>query len=226
MSPSRAAAPRPAVTATKRTVLLLTPPLLLASTYLMYAQLAEIMDLRVAYLTGFLFYWCGWCLALPLWILGPAGVRQLFQNPTRPLGRRSWVGLLLLVAPPAAGYATIAPVVFPGAGPLVVSVSALIAVINGTLEELLWRGAFPVAFPTNQWLGCLYPSLGFGIWHLAPQVIFPNQMPGGRISLVASAIVLGLMWGWVAWRTRSIRWTTLSHVLMDFSGLGGRVYLG
>ena len=36
--------------------------------------------------------------------------------------------------------------------------------------------------------------------------------------------VLGLMWGWAAFATGSILWTTISQVLFDFSGLGGRVY--
>jgi membrane protease YdiL (CAAX protease family) len=42
---------------------------------------------------------------------------------------------------------------------------------------------------------------------------------------VGAAAMSGLQWGWVAWRTGSIRWTTVSHVLFDFSGLGARLYL-
>ncbi len=91
---------------------------------------------------------------------------------------------------------------------------------------MLWRGAYTAVFPDSLWFGYILPSIGFGVWHLAPQVIFANQMPGGALSLAGFAIGLGLMWGWVAWRSRSIRWTTLSHILMDFSGLGGRIYLG
>lgn len=69
-------------------------------------------------------------------------------------------------------------------------------------------------------------ALGFGVWHYAPQSIFPNHYPGGSTSLVLFAAVLGLMWGWVAHRTGSIRLTAVSHVLLDFSGLSALLYLG
>jgi len=66
--------------------------------------------------------------------------------------------------------------------------------------------------------------VGFAVWHFAPQSVFPNPRPGATVSLVVAAGIVGLMWGWVAHKTKSIRWTTLSHILFDFSGLGGRVY--
>ncbi len=44
--------------------------------------------------------------------------------------------------------------------------------------------------------------------------------------MVLFAAVLGLMWGWVAHRTGSIRLTAVSHVLLDFSGLSALLYLG
>ena len=39
-------------------------------------------------------------------------------------------------------------------------------------------------------------------------------------------IFLALLWGHVARRTGSIRWTCAAHVLFDFSGLGARLYVG
>jgi membrane protease YdiL (CAAX protease family) len=63
----------------------------------------------------------------------------------------------------------------------------------------------------------------FGLWHLAPQSRIQASNPGGSTAFVAVAIVLGLGWGWVARRTGSIRWVVVSHVLLDFGGLGAPI---
>jgi membrane protease YdiL (CAAX protease family) len=55
--------------------------------------------------------------------------------------------------------------------------------------------------------------------------VIPNRSPGGSLSLVVVAIVLGLLWGWVPYQTGSIVWVAVSHTLFGFSGLGGRVYV-
>jgi len=74
--------------------------------------------------------------------------------------------------------------------------------------------------------GYLYPAVGFALWHLVPQSIHPSRMRGGTKSFLAGAFFIGLGHGWVAWRTRSIRWTVLTHILTDFLGLGGLIYFG
>jgi membrane protease YdiL (CAAX protease family) len=100
----------------------------------------------------------------------------------------------------------------------------LIALVNGSLEELLWRGAYVSVFPESWFFGLFYPAIGFAVWHFAPQAVFPSRAPGGNLALVVVAGLVGLMWGWVALQSGSILWTTVSHVLFDFSGLGARVY--
>jgi hypothetical protein len=63
------------------------------------------------------------------------------------------------------------------------------------------------------------------VWHFAPQSVFRSKAPGGNVSLVVVAGLVGLMWGWVAWSSGSILWVTVSHVPFDFSGLGGKIYV-
>ena len=72
--------------------------------------------------------------------------------------------------------------------------------------------------------GYLYPAVGFGFWHLAPLSIVPSTMSGGSLYFAIFAVVLGLAFGWVALSTGSIRWTTVSHALLDFAGLGTLIY--
>ena len=98
-----------------------------------------------------------------------------------------------------------------------IATAATVAEINAPLEELLWRASYAELWPDNPWLGYVWPSIGFALWHLAPQVIHPSRMGSGRYT--AASLALGLSWGYVAWTNRSVRWTTLSHVLTDGSGI-------
>jgi uncharacterized protein len=207
-------------------VLVLTPPFLLLSTYFAYRFLAGRLGPRWGYLAGFLFYWLAWCLALPLVLLGPQGFLDLFRLQGTGLGDPWWLGLIALLIPLLLGYGYAFPQALgrrPGWNVLLAS--AILALINGTLEEVLWRGTYVAVFPNKWLLAILFPALGFGLWHLAPQAVHPNTAPGGRWSLVAVAAVMGLLWGWVAYSSGSIVWTTVSHILFDFTGLGGRLYL-
>lgn len=210
--------------ATSKIALIAAPPLLLASTHLCFQGFVALWGPRLGYFAGFLFYWLGWCLLFPLWILGRRGLGGLFRRPQPPFGRPAWLGALFLLLPLALGYGYAFPRALPRADWIILLSSAGIALVNGVLEEVLWRGTYVRVFPDSWWWGYAYPALGFGVWHLAPQSVFPNTAPGGNLSLVAVAVVVGLLWGWVVKRSGSIRWATLSHILFDFSGLGGRIY--
>jgi membrane protease YdiL (CAAX protease family) len=92
------------------------------------------------------------------------------------------------------------------------------AVCNALTEELFWRGVYVRLFPDDAIRGYLYPALAFGAWHIIPQSVVP--FGGGSTALVLGACFIGLGYGWVAWRTGSIRWTTLAHIGTDAMGIG------
>lgn len=209
-----------------RKALLVMPLVLLLTTYLAFQEFVTWLGFKAGYFAGFAFYWAVWGLLFPLWALGGQGLRTLFRDVRPRLGKPGWVGAVLLALPPLLAGLTVFPAKLPQATPLVVLVSFVLALVNGTLEEVLWRGAYIKAFSDRVGLGYLYPSLGFALWHLAPQAVHPIAMPGGVAAFIAGALFLGLCWGWVAWRTGSIRWTVVSHVFTDFLGLGALVYLG
>jgi membrane protease YdiL (CAAX protease family) len=209
----------------RRVTLLVMPPALLASMSAVYRVAPTRLGARRGYLIGFLCYWVGWCALFPLWLLGRGGLRDLFRDTRPRLGRPAWVGLACLLVPPSVGAGFALPSAIRHASRRVVVASALIAIVNAVGEETLWRGTFRRLFPDRILLGHLYPAVGFALWHYAPQSVFPNRAPGGGHSLVAVAGAFGLLWGWLVQRTGSLRWTTLSHLLLDFSGLGARLYL-
>jgi membrane protease YdiL (CAAX protease family) len=212
---------------TKREIALLgAPPALLATTLLSYNVLVAAFGLKLGYFLGFHFYWIFWCLIFPLWVLGLQGLRRLFRDARPRFGRPAWLRLAFLLLPLIVGYGYEFPLVLPHATPGIVLASAAIALVNATAEEVLWRGTYAAVFPGRAILGYLYPAVGFALWHLAPQSVFASTAPGGAALFVLVSLLFGLTWSWVAWRTGSIRWTTLSHVLLHFSGLGALFYFG
>ena len=205
-------------------VLLVVPLAVLISMLLVFALFAKLFGTKAGYLAAFIFYWLIWCLIFPLWILGGEGLRHLFRRVTEPLGKPALLGFILLVLPPLLAGTTAFRVNVVRADLAIFLVSLALALVNGTLEEILWRGTYTTAFPNHLLFGYLFPAFGFAVWHLAPQVVHPSSMPGGITAFIFGALFLGLCWGWVAWRTNSILLTVLSHVLTDFLGLGALVY--
>lgn len=207
------------------TALVILPLVLLVTTYAAFNLFAAWFGFQLGYLFGFVFKWVFWCFVVPLAIVGASGLKELFRAPASPAGNPAWLGWALLVLPLVMSFGYAFPRALPYATVGIVLVSAVIAIVNGTLEEVLWRGTYVYAFGGRPFWAWVYPSLGFGIWHLAPQSLTQASNPGGSVAFVAVAIALGLGWGWVAWRTRSIRWVVVSHVLLDFGGLGALIYL-
>lgn len=187
----------PAFTA-RQLVLLATPPILLASSYAAFKGLAAWLGPARGYLGGFLFYWVIWCGLLPLWAVGGDGLRALFADVRPRFGQPAWLGVLFLLLPALAAYASTFPARLREASLTVVAASILFSLVNGTLEEVLWRGTYVAAFPDSWLWGVVYPSIGFGLWHLAPQAIVPSRMRGGAIAFSLLAILLGAPYGWVA----------------------------
>ncbi len=92
-----------------------------------------------AYFGGFLFYWLVWCLLIPISLLGPAAVIDLFR-PIAPFGEPWWLGAACLIAPPLIALSTIFPRELRRADRVVIASSIGLAIVNGTLEEVPGRG--------------------------------------------------------------------------------------
>jgi uncharacterized protein len=210
----------------RRIALISAPVLVLGTQYGLYQGLAIALGPRLGYLSAFAIYWIGWCALFPLWAVGWGGIRAMF-GPARPrFGQPAWLGILALGMPLVLGYAVAFPRALADATPGVVLASLGIACVNATGEEILWRGLYRWMFPGRTWLGLVWPTIGFGAWHLAPQSVRVNTMPGGAWSFVLVAGIFGLGWAWLVQRSGSIRWTTAAHILFDFAGLGALLYAG
>src|SRR5689334_15846680 len=155
-------------------MLVAAPVLVLATMYPLFILLGALLSARLGYFVGFVVYWLGWCLAFPLWVHGRAGVASMFRAVPGGLGRPAWVGALCLGLPAAMALLYVLPGTLPRATGRVVAASIALAAVNAAGEEVLWRGTYARAFPGARWLGYAWPALGFGLWHFAPQTVFPN----------------------------------------------------
>lgn len=201
--------------ATRRTLVAFLPLVLPVGMAGVFA-LTTRRQARAGYRVGFAVYW-GACTTIALALLGGRRTRELFSRP-RPLPRPRWLALACLAVPPLGGVAT---QLVPAIGKLdgrTLSVSAALATVNASAEELVWRGVPAAFYPDDPLRGWLLPALGFTAWHLVPLAAAGSmrRAPG----LVGGAALIGLGYGWVAWRTRSLRWTLPPHLVTDASGVG------
>lgn len=173
---------------------------------------------RVAHLLGMVSYWVV-LLVLSLAFLGKTGLWGVLRSRAAP---DALLGVLLVVPVVLAfGFGPFAKRI-PSITPMVLLLSAVLALVNASLEELFWRGVYVDSF-SGLWSAWLVPAMGFAIWHSAPLSVIPYKK--GSVPFVLSALLLGLCWGFVAFKMKSIEWTIASHVLVDFSGFGALFYL-
>lgn len=203
---------------------LIVPIVLVVSMFWCFQTFSRRFADPMGYLLGFGVYWLFWCLLIPIILLG--GIRPLFElfQPFPAFNELSWKTHLLLWW----------PVVFPlffmfiprlmKANAAILAASILLGIVIGLTEEILWRGVYMRLFPGNVWLNLVYPSLMFALWHLAPQSVVANRMPGGAFSFVAYALLLGVSYALTVYQTKSIAWCTIAHIVHDTLGLGGFAY--
>jgi hypothetical protein len=199
----------------RRAFLLCAPIALPLLMWPVFVLLPRLLGTRPGYFAGFVVWWA--CCAA--FALACGSLR--FTARAAPLRAST---LVLLLWPLAVSFAFAFPRVVASATVPIVLSSAALALVNGGAEEWLWRGAYAQAFGHNRWLGVVWPAIGFAAWHFAPQTVFASRYPAGAWGLVMFSFLLGLSFGEVAWRTRSLWPVVVAHVLLDFSGLGGRLY--
>ena len=134
------------------------------------------------------------------------------------------MGVGSLIGPLVLAYATVFPRLLPLVTPKVLIASFGLAVVNAVGEEVLWRGAFLQSSRARGGPAALWPVVGFALWHYAPLSVHPNRRPGGNHAFVGVSLLLGLLWSRLSNSSYSIRWTSLTHVLFDFAGLGALAY--
>ena len=202
------------------------PLVVITATYAVFQLLIPVVGERAAYFTGFAFYWLVGGIVLPILLIGRDGVASLFRRRSGAVTFWYVISLVLLAVPVAYGLLFAFPLIFPTASGATIASVVAYGIVNGTCEEIFWRGTFAHRFPSNRWLGMFYPAVMFSVWHLVPWLVFPPFLDVPAIAVLAVVFPIALIYHWVAWSTGSIRWTVMSHVLTNMSGLGAMLIFG
>ncbi|HVP59555.1 MAG TPA: CPBP family intramembrane glutamic endopeptidase [Myxococcaceae bacterium] len=167
-----------------------------------YLALLRVLPREWAWMAGFLVYWSAWCVAFPLVLLGPRRVAGMFRRPR-------WDAVAAVFAVVPVLVALLGRFVPHGEtpSPLPPALLAATSCVMGVLEEVLWRGVYLELFPASRLWGIAWPSLWYALWHVAPGLASPLD---GRV-LVGGAALFGVVLGFIAQRTRSIRWPVATH---------------
>ena len=95
-----------------------------------------------------------------------------------------------------------------------------LTVINSVCEEILWRGAFIEIFKNRVIFSVIYPSMFFALYHIAPQLVDPEVTIISTWPMVLMVLPLGFIYGIVAFRNKSIKWTAIAHSLSGIIAFG------
>lgn len=158
-------------------------------------------------------YWLGFCLPVLVVFVPPARRAALASLALAGLARRI-VPAIVVVQVVAVGVGALVPVL----GTLslgALGAATLVALINGTLEEAAWRGAYLETFAQRPVLGFVTSVVLFTLWHVPLALVAGVDFPGGAVMLVGGAAGLGLIWTAIAWRTGRIGWVIIAHVLTN-----------
>jgi membrane protease YdiL (CAAX protease family) len=189
--------------------MLALPIFLIASNAVIFTVLSKLAGEEAGYLLGFIFYWSFWCLLIPRLVVRKQRFASLLTERRPLFVRNNWPAALLW------GVVIFVAILMYGkdflvAPPAMILIAIPLAAINGVCEELLWRGVYVRVFPVNPWLGIIYPAIGFAAWHFVPQMVYPAE---NVFAFVLSTLFLGLVYGFIAYRTGSAKWTAISHSL-------------
>lgn len=216
---AKIAAPFPGVVT--RRLLMLAPIALLVTMPVVFRLPADSPSTGLA--RGFLVYWLVWGLAIPILLAGPRQLLGILVTPGVPGSRIPWWVVILLGVPPLIGIAFVFPGLFPDSGDRTLAALLAYALINGILEEVFWRGLFARAFAGDIGRGLWYPAVMYAGWLVIALTAGGPWFAVDALAVFGAGLGIGLLFGWVAWRTGSIRWTVMSHVLMNLGGVGALV---
>ena len=198
----------------KKTILLISSLLMLPITYVWIQFTTSFSGAKWGYVTGLAGYWL-YCLVIA-WLVTSGNmdtVKSLWRNQNS--GKYvKWISLAAFI--PVLGLFFVS--FLPNASQLTLSTGILLFVVvllNGSIEELYWRGLYLLEYPDNTRIGFLFSWLLFGAWHIslwfAKGVIYKD----GFLALVGGAYGLGLLWTWVARSNGNLKAVTPSHILVN-----------
>lgn len=209
----------------KQFIMLCTAPILCISMLLLIPLLTHKIGKTAGYIGGFCIYWFVFCLPVSLYICdGLGGLKEVYSQKSNIKSSKKVIWYLMALMPCIATFFIVFKNFAPVAEFQVLVIALVYAIINGTIEELFWRGIFNNIFNDNIFLAYIYPTIFFGIWHISLYFSKGMVYQGGFLSLVGGAFFMGLLWGWVSYKTKSIKIVTIAHIITNFFAFTGMIF--
>jgi len=209
----------------KQFILLFSAPILCMAMLILMPFLTNEIGKTQGYIMGFIIYWFVFCLPISIYSFdGFSNIIKLYFQKLHISIRMKNIYYLLAFIPCIATFFVVFRRFAFKAGFEIFIIVFLFALINGTVEELFWRGAFNKNFDNNIILAYIYPTVFFGIWHIALYFAKGIDYQGGFSSLVGGSFFMGILWGWIAYKTKSIRVVTLAHITTNFFAFTGLIF--
>jgi membrane protease YdiL (CAAX protease family) len=198
----------------KKRILVTSSLLMLPVTFGWVQLTTTTLGPKWGYMLGLTGYWV-YCLIIA-WLVSNGDVNY-FKNMWR--GEHhgkymKWIAPMAFV--PVLGLFFVS--FLPNVAQLTLSTGILlviVALLNGSIEELYWRGLYLLEYPENTRIGFILASLLFGMWHISLWFARGVVYKDGFLALVGGAYMLGLIWTWVARSNGNLRAVVPSHILVN-----------
>ena len=198
----------------KKRTLLVSSLLMLPVTFGLFQLTTASLGPKWGYVTGFLGYWA-YCL-ITAWLVSGSDWNYFkdIWSQQRDGKYAKWIALAAFI--PAFGVFFVS--FLPNVAKLTLSAAILLIVmviLNGTIEELYWRGLYLLEYPNNARIGFFLSWLLFGAWHISLWFARGILYKDGFLALVGGAYGLGLIWTWVARSNGNLRAVVSAHILAN-----------
>ena len=200
--------------ANKKRILLVSSLLMLPFTFGLFQLTTTFLGPKWGYVTGFLGYW-SYCL-ITAWLVSGSDWNyfRAMWDRQRDNKYARWIGLAAFI--PAFGVFFVS--FLPNVAKLTLSAGILLifmVILNGTIEELYWRGLYLLEYPTDVRFGFFLSWLLFGAWHISLWFARGIIYTDGFLALVGGAYGLGLIWTWVARSNGNLRAVVPAHIFAN-----------
>lgn len=179
-------------------------------TFLIFSFTIKQLGLQLGYWVSSIIYWMI-IFSFSLYYLGFRGIINLYMaNKSR---TQLW-GLIAFIPVFGTFFVSFIPS-FPQLRTSLMILTISTGIINGTCEELFWRGLTLKTEFKNKYVVIIASVIGFGLWHLTLATISGLKFQGGIGALVGGALFMGILWQFVATKTNNIFFVTLAHILVN-----------
>lgn len=192
-------------------------PIMLLTMY----TLTRLLGKTAGYIMGYSIYLClalgGICLF--------DGLKSLKANAYQVIRNRYNIVYYILAFVPV--IATFFVAFLPSAKNYTVCmliITAIYAILNGTLEELFWRYTYQTVFKNQVGLSYIWPTLNFTCWHFALLFAAGMTYHGGGVALVGGAGVMGMLWGLMMYKAHNIKIAIVAHIGANFFAFSQLIY--